>query len=102
MVTCGEGFELKGVLSDQGRARWLLKGREIYVLASHPRASGFVSTTRLALGRSHVVLCVENLVAASRSDSERGGMRGIYKIGRNAWYAIWLGWISRAYRRQKR
>ena len=57
-----QGLELKGHLADQRRARWLLSGRDIYVLASHPRASYFVSTSRLVLGRSHVVLCVVELL----------------------------------------
>jgi hypothetical protein len=75
-----DGFELKGVLSDQRRARWLLKGRDVYVLAFHPRANGFVSATRLLLGRSHVVLCVNNLVGEVETVLKEAGCQGYSKL----------------------
>lgn len=75
-----DGFELKGVLSDRERARWLLKGRDVYVLAFHPRANGFVSTTRLLLGRSHVVLCVNNLVGGVETVLKAAGCQGYAKL----------------------
>ena len=55
------GIDLRGVLADRRRVRWLLSGRDIFVLASNQSASGFVSTNRLALGRSHVVLYRQEL-----------------------------------------
>jgi hypothetical protein len=75
-----DGFELKGVLSDQRRSRWLLKGRDVYVLAFHPRANGFVSATRLLLGRSHVVLCVNNLVGEVETVLKEAGCQGYSKL----------------------
>jgi len=75
-----DGFELKGVLSDQRQARWLLKGRDVYVLAFHPRANGFVSATRLLLGRSHVVLCVSNLVGEVETVLKEAGCQGYSKL----------------------
>lgn len=75
-----DGFELKGVLSDQRRARWLLKGRDVYVLAVHPRANGFVSATRLLLGRSHLVLCVQNLVGEVETVLKEAGCEGYSKL----------------------
>jgi hypothetical protein len=75
-----DGFELKGVLSDQRRARWLLKGRDVYVLAVHPRANGFVSATRLLLGRSHLVLCVNNLVGEVETVLKEAGCEGYSKL----------------------
>jgi len=75
-----DGFELTGVLSDQRRARWLLKGRDVYVLAFHPRANGFVSATRLLLGRSHVVLCVNNLVGEVEAVLKEAGCQGYSKL----------------------
>jgi hypothetical protein len=75
-----DGFELKGVLSDERRARWLLKGRDIYVLAFHPRANGFVSATRLLLGRSHVVLCANNLVGEVENVLKEAGCQGYSKL----------------------
>jgi hypothetical protein len=75
-----DGFELKGTLSDQRRARWLLKGRDIYVLAFHPRANGFVSASRLLLGRSHVVLCVNSLVGEVETVLKEAGCQGYSKL----------------------
>lgn len=57
-----DGIELSAVLGDRQRVRWTLKGRDVYVLASHQDASGFVSTSRLVLGRPHLVLCLETQV----------------------------------------
>jgi len=56
-----DGIEMKGKLADNRRVRWLLTARNLYVLASHQRASGFVSTPRMTLGRSHIVLCTAEL-----------------------------------------
>lgn len=75
-----DGFELKGVLSDQRRARWLLKGRDVYVLAAHPRASGFVSATRLVLGRSDVVLCAAELVQEVEAVLKEAGCEGYSRL----------------------
>lgn len=75
-----QGFELKGLLSDQRRVRWLLKGRDVYVLAAHPRASGFVSAARLALGRSHVVLCIAELFDEVEAVLKEAGCEGYTKL----------------------
>ncbi len=44
-----------------GQCKWSLSGRELYVLASRPDISGYVSQSCLDLGRDHVVLCTEPL-----------------------------------------
>ena len=87
-----DGFELKGVLSDQRRARWLLKGRDVYVLASHPRASGFVSATRLLLGRSHVVLCVHEFVGEVEAVLKEAGCEGYSKLDET--HGLPIGWAG--------
>ncbi len=56
----GEGIEW-GQEGDGNRCRWLLSGREIYVLAARPDLRGYVSQPCLGLGREHVVLCTERL-----------------------------------------
>jgi hypothetical protein len=75
-----DGFELKGLLSDQRRARWILRGRDIYVLAAHPRASGFVSATRLAIGRSDIVLCGAGLAEAAEAVLKEAGCEGYSRL----------------------
>jgi hypothetical protein len=42
---------------------WALAGREIFVLAAGTTHRGFVSSTRLVLGREHVVLCATTRLA---------------------------------------
>lgn len=52
-----QGIEWEGALSDGRIVRWLLSGREIYVLCRHGDLNGFVSIPRLILGEQHVILC---------------------------------------------
>ena len=87
-----QGLELKGLLADHRRARWLLTGREIYVLASHPRASGFVSTTRLVLGRSHVVLCAAGLLPQVETILNQAGCQGYTALDEA--HGVPSGWVG--------
>jgi len=86
------GIELKGKLADGRRARWLLTGRDLYVLASHPRATGYVSTDRLALGRSHIVLCVTEIIGTVEAILNEAGCSGYTKIDET--YGIPSGWVA--------
>ena len=47
--------------SDTGR-KWLLRGREVFVLAHGSSHRGFVSCPKLSLGRSHLVLCTATIL----------------------------------------
>lgn len=87
-----EGLELIGRLGSGQRGRWLLTGRDLYVLASHPRASGFVSTNRLALGRSHVVLCTLELLEPVEAVLSKAGCTGYTKIDQS--YGVPPGWMA--------
>jgi hypothetical protein len=87
-----DGVELKAVLADQRPARWLLTGRDLYVLARHPRASGFVSTNRLALGRSHVVLCPEELLPQVEAILKEAECEGYTKLAETD--GIPSGWVG--------
>jgi len=86
------GIELRGALSDQRGVRWLLKGREIYVLAAHPRAAGYVSAPRLLLGRTDVVLCVEELACEVESILAAAGCTGYRRIGDSV--GVPRGWVG--------
>ncbi|MCU1336683.1 MAG: hypothetical protein JWO19_2264 [Bryobacterales bacterium] len=86
------GLELKGLLADHRRARWLLTGRDIYILANQQRASGFVSTTRLVLGRSHVVLCAAELLPQVEAALKDAGCQGYTKLDQA--HGIPSGWIG--------
>jgi len=87
-----QGLELKGHLADHRRARWLLSGRDIYVLASHPRASYFVSTNRLVLGRSHVVLCMAESLQQVEGILSEAGCQGYTKLAETD--GVPSGWIG--------
>lgn len=87
-----QGLELNGSLADHRHVRWLLTGRDIYVLASHQRASGFVSTTRLVLGRSHVVLCVAELLQQVEAILNEAGCQGYTKLGEA--HGVPSGWVG--------
>jgi hypothetical protein len=86
------GLELRGVLADRRRVRWLLTGRDIYVLASNQSASGFVSTSRLALGRSHVVLCRQELLQQVEAILAEAGCAGYTRISES--HGIPSGWCG--------
>lgn len=75
------GLELNGTLEDNRRVRWLLAGRDIFVFASHPRVSGLLSSSRLALGRSHVVVCAEPVLAEVENILASAGCHQYVKFG---------------------
>jgi hypothetical protein len=79
------GVELKVVLAGERRVRWLLSGRDLYVLASSKLARGFVSTNRLALGRSHVVLCGAELLEKAEALLNEAGCQTI-TIARESYF----------------
>ena len=87
-----EGAELKAVLADERRMRWLLTGRDLYVLASNARASGFVSTNRLGLGRSHVVLCTAELLEKTETILNDAGCKGYTRLSEEE--GIPAGWTG--------
>jgi hypothetical protein len=86
------GIELRGKLADGRRGRWLLTGRDLYVLASHPSATGFVSTDRLALGRAHIVLCVTEIIETVEAILNEAGCSGYTKIDET--YGVPSGWVA--------
>ena len=86
------GLELKGRIADARRIRWLLTGRDLYVLANHARASGFISTDRLVLGRTHVVLCVKELLAEVETLLAVAGCEEYVKLDDT--YGVPHGWVA--------
>ncbi len=45
-----------------GRLRWSLAGRDLYILGNSDEWNGLVSRPRLVLGDEHAVLCTEELI----------------------------------------
>jgi hypothetical protein len=87
-----QGLRLAGFLADHRRVKWQLSGRGLYVLADHPRASGFVSATRLFLGRSHVVLCVAGLLQQVEAILDEAGCQGYTKLDESQ--GMPPGWVG--------
>jgi hypothetical protein len=87
-----EGLELAGQLQDGRRARWLLTGRDLYVLTSHPGVAGLLSTNRLALGRSHVVLCIHQQLDDVEKVLREGGCAGYAKLDES--HGVPAGWMA--------
>lgn len=87
-----QGIEIKGELADQRTARWILTGRDLYALARHARAEGYVSTNRMMLGRSHVILCVEESFPEVEAILAEGGCETYMKLGRDD--GIPEGWVG--------
>jgi hypothetical protein len=87
-----DGAELKSVLAGEPQLRWLLSGRDIYVLASSRLARGFVSTNRLELGRSHVVLCAPKLLEKVETLLSEAGCQSFTRLG--AEEGIPEGWVG--------
>jgi hypothetical protein len=71
-----DGLEMKARLSDGRRCRWLLTGRDLFVLAHHGHVSAFVSVTRLVLGRTHILLCTTALLPSVEAILVEAGCRG--------------------------
>jgi len=87
-----KGVELNGMLKDGRRVRWLLTGRDLYVLAQHQRASGFVSTNRLVLGRSHVALCTAELLPQVEAILSEAGCGQYTRLDQSS--GVPAGWIG--------
>lgn len=87
-----EGVELKGTLRDNRRVRWLLTGRDLFVLAQHQRASGFISTNRLVLGRSHLVLCTAELLPKVEAILSEAGCGQYTRLHQSS--GVPIGWVG--------
>ena len=55
---------------------WRLSGRDLHVLATHDDLRGFAQTTRLKIGRVHVILCRNALLAQVRPVLQQTGCTG--------------------------
>lgn len=72
--------------------RWVLSGREIYVLGHHTHLSGFVSTAKVLLDEPHVVLCTPGVLSDVIRVISEGGSPNPVVLGSNS--GIPAGWIG--------
>lgn len=55
-----DGTAWSATLVDGPGFRWVLSGREVFVLGHHDNLSGFVSQAKVSLDQTHIVLCTES------------------------------------------
>lgn len=72
--------------------RWQLTRREIHILATDNAVSGWVSTTRLVLGRRHLVLCSEERKNEVATLLKEAGCVDAAQLGEHS--GIPNGWVS--------
>lgn len=77
--------------SRDGKLRWVLSSREIYVLAPDSTISGFVQTSGLILGQTHSVLCTESQLGAVRTALSEAGCSDLIPIANGR--GVPEGWI---------
>jgi hypothetical protein len=70
---------------------WSLAGRAIFVLATGTTHRGFLSTSRLALGREHAVLCKESMLGAVEDALRNAGCSAWRRFGEDD--GVPPGWI---------
>lgn len=87
-----DGTAWTAALSDGRNLRWVLSGREIYVLSHHPDLSGFVGTPKVLLGKSHVVLCTARMLPEVRRVISEGGSPDPVILGSDE--GVPPGWIG--------
>lgn len=68
-----KGAQWESCQTDGNEVRWVLAGREIYVLAPSTTISGYVSAPRLILSEDHLVLCTQRMKEAVRQALSEAG-----------------------------
>ena len=74
------------------RIRWSLGGRRVYVLGPRGDLSGFVSTTRLVLGETHVVLCAKDIQQRVIDALSEAGATGFAILPQD--FGAPVGWVA--------
>ncbi len=73
------GIAWEGYSESEALGYWRLSGRDLYVLAKGD-LNGYVQTTRLKIGRSHVVLCRNSLLPEIESILHQAGCKDFTKL----------------------
>jgi hypothetical protein len=81
LVNISDVLQHGAILSGEGTTTWELRGRPLYVLAPLHGIFGFVSTTRLDLGRDQIVLCRQSHAAEVEAVLAEAGCGGIKVSG---------------------
>ncbi len=76
----GVGIAWEGCAESEVIGYWRLSGRDLYVLATHNDLHGFAQTTRLKIGREHVILCKNSLLLEVEPILQQAGCAGFIKL----------------------
>lgn len=87
-----DGTVWSATLADGPSFRWVLSGREVYVLGHHDSLSGFVSTAKVSLDQTHIVLCTESRLPEVTQVISEGGSPAPVVLGREL--GIPDGWVG--------
>lgn len=70
------GIVWEGRTESEVLGYWKLSGRDLYVLATHDDLRGFAQTTRLKIGRVHIILCRNTILAQVMPVLQQAGCTG--------------------------
>lgn len=87
-----DGAAWSATLADGQSFRWVLSGREVYVLGHHDSLSGFVSKAKVSLNQSHVVLCTESRLSEVTQVISESGSPATVVLGREM--GMPEGWVG--------
>lgn len=85
------GIAWEGWVESEVLGYWRLSGRDLYVLTTSD-LRGFAQTTRLKIGRDHVILCRDSLLAEVEPVLHQAGCTGFTKLGES--YGAPPGWTA--------
>ena len=75
-----DGISWEGRTESDVLGSWTLSGRDLYVLTTHKDLHGFAQATRLKIGREHIVLCRNSLLALVEPILYQIGCAGFIKL----------------------
>lgn len=75
-----DGISWEGRSESEVLGYWTLSGRDLYVLTTHNDLNGFAQATRLKIGREHIVLCRNSLLALVEPILHQVGCAGFIKL----------------------
>lgn len=84
------GIAWEGCAESEVLGYWNLSGRDLYVMATHRDLRGFAQETRLKIGREHVLLCRNLLLAEVETVLYQAGCAGFTKLDDS--YGAPAGW----------
>lgn len=87
-----DGTAWSATLAEGPSFRWVLSGREVFVLGHHDNLAGFVSKAKVSLHQAHIVLCTESHLPKVMQVISEGGSPAPVVLGREL--GMPDGWVG--------